>query len=346
MNRKTNILKVISAIVVQTLFITGIAWSGEMKTNYADKKYLSPKINISIDTLKNSFQSHLNTKPLEKEKISYQRKTFLQKERNLFIKKMIVAVPLFLIGLSAIILGFVFFYNSLGTIFTPISTLSADYVRDNLKTFIKIFLSISGIYFAGGFSKTILSIFQDSFFRYYYPYSWWKDRFNNGSMQTEKRIQAANALVLLKNRGAIAFLVQHGLFDKDIIIADGVLDILIKYNEYKQKVINNCMSNLTHELQEIKDKNRLFRSIEILGNLRYLGAIEILNDYAIHSDPEISDIARQSLQKIGFSKGQNKAATSKERAFKIPTHIIPNTTFSKIRHFNTESFTLCVLQAI
>ena len=120
-------------------------------------------------------------------------------------------------------------------------------------------------------------------------------------MSFDKRIEAANTLILLENRSAITFLFQNGLFDKDIDIADEVLDILTKHSKNRQKVISICMDSLKFNLQEIKNKDRLIRAIEILGNLKYLGAVEILNDYAIHFDPQISNIARQALEKIGFS---------------------------------------------
>ncbi len=179
------------------------------------------------------------------------------------------------------------------------------------------------------------------------PYTWWKDQFNNTSLQTEKRIQAANALVLLENPGATAFLVQYGLFDKDIIIADGVLDILIRYSEYKRRVIITCMSHLRQNLKEIKNKDTLFRAIEILVNLKYLGAVEILNEYAIHSDHLISNRAHQALKDIGFSTDHNKVDVPEGATNLNPTFIPDTHTPSlEISPFDTESYAVFILHAV
>ncbi len=166
MNKKNYSFKIISFILIKTFLVTAIGWSGEIKINHANTEYLSPKITISIDTLRNAFQSNFNTKPLEKEKISDQRESFLQKERRLFIKKMLVVVPLFLVSLSAIGVSFVFFYKFLVTLPVPISTFSADYVKSHSKTFIGILLSIMGLYYGGNLSQELLRFFENSFSLY------------------------------------------------------------------------------------------------------------------------------------------------------------------------------------
>lgn len=175
--------------------------------------------------------------------------------------------------------------------------------------------------------------------RYSTPYGWWKERFNNENLRVEERIEAANALLLLGSRGAIAFLLQDGLFSRDIVMADEILDIWTQDSQNKQRVINYCMSELNHNLKKIKNKSRLLRSIQILGKIRYLGVFEILNLYAKNSDPQISSISRQVLENMGFTP---RAAAPinptiiKSRDIQLPTIVPANRVISS----------LLVLQAI